>query len=264
MARLVNTDLDFGGLGGKVTGLPTPTAASDAATKGYVDANLEGLAWKDSVRVSTQGNINLAAPGAAIDGITMVLNDRFLARSQTAAAENGIYIWNGAAVPATRAPDASTGPELVGAVVTVTEGTDADSTFRQTEVDITLETDDVIWGSFGTAAPSASETTAGIIEIATQAETDTGTDDLRAITPAKLAGWSGRVRRHSALIGDGAATQIDVTHNFGTRDCIVSVRREGGNYDDVVCDVGRPSTNAVRLNFASAPANNAYRVTIMA
>lgn len=33
----------------------------------------------------------------------------------------------------------------------------------------------------------ASETVAGKIEIATQAETDTGTDDLRAITPLKLA-----------------------------------------------------------------------------
>lgn len=264
MARLVNTDLDFGGLGGKVTGLPTPTAASDAATKAYVDSNIEGLAWKDSVRVSTQGNINLASPGANIDGIAMVAGDRFLARSQTAVAENGIYIWNGAAVPATRAPDASTGPELEAAVVTVEEGTDADSTFRQTEVDITLETDDVIWGSFGTAAPSASETTAGVLEIATQAETDTGTDDARAVTPLKLANWAGRVRRHSAVIGDGAATQIDVTHNFNTRDVVVSVRRDSGNYDDVECDVGRPTVNAVRLNFASAPANNAYRVTILA
>lgn len=37
----------------------------------------------------------------------------------------------------------------------------------------------------------ASETNAGIIEIATQAETDAGTDDARAVTPAKLANYSG-------------------------------------------------------------------------
>lgn len=37
------------------------------------------------------------------------------------------------------------------------------------------------------AVPDASETVKGIIEIATQGETDTGTDDLKAITPLKLA-----------------------------------------------------------------------------
>jgi len=37
-----------------------------------------------------------------------------------------------------------------------------------------------------TSTPAASETVQGIIEIATQAETNTGTDDARAVTPLKL------------------------------------------------------------------------------
>jgi len=37
-------------------------------------------------------------------------------------------------------------------------------------------------------APVASETTAGNAEIATQAETDAGSDDARIVTPLKLAG----------------------------------------------------------------------------
>lgn len=37
------------------------------------------------------------------------------------------------------------------------------------------------------AVPDASETVKGIIEIATQAETNTGTDDVRALTPLKAA-----------------------------------------------------------------------------
>lgn len=37
-----------------------------------------------------------------------------------------------------------------------------------------------------TSTPAASETVQGIIEIATQAETDTGTDNARAVTPLKL------------------------------------------------------------------------------
>lgn len=43
-------------------------------------------------------------------------------------------------------------------------------------------------GDVVTESPAAaSETVAGILEIATQAETDTGTDDARAVTPLKLA-----------------------------------------------------------------------------
>lgn len=43
---------------------------------------------------------------------------------------------------------------------------------------------------------AASETVAGIIEIATQTETNTGTDDVRAVTPLKMQ------TRISALLGD--------------------------------------------------------------
>lgn len=262
MARIVGSDLDFNSVA-RAVNLPAPTASHHAATKGYVDSAVEGLAWKDGVRVSTQGNINLAAPGATIDGITMATNDRFLARSQSVASENGIYVWNGAATPATRAADASTFNELEAAVVTVEEGTDADSTFRQTAVNGTIETDDVVWSSFGTAAPSASETTAGVIEIATQTETNTGTDDERAVTPLKLTNWTGRKLKFSQDVGDGSATQYTVTHNLGTRDVTVSVYRNSGAYDEVLCDVEHTTTNSVTLRFAAAPSSNQFRVAIL-
>lgn len=44
------------------------------------------------------------------------------------------------------------------------------------------------WVFIQTNIDAASETVAGFIEIATQAETDAGTDDARAVTPAKLEG----------------------------------------------------------------------------
>jgi hypothetical protein len=184
MARKFFTDLDLQSVS-KVINVPTPSAAGDAVPKSYVDSAVEGLAWKDSARVSTQGNINLASPGAAIDGITMTSQDRVLVRSQTAPAENGIYIWNGAATAMTRSLDASTFAELEQAVISVEEGSDADSSFRQTEVNGTIDSSSVVWGAFGTSAPSASESTAGIAELATQAEVDAGTDDTRIVTPLK-------------------------------------------------------------------------------
>lgn len=263
MAKLINTNLDFNSVA-KPVNVPNPSAAQDVATKAYVDSAVEGLAWKDSCVVSTQGNLNLASPGATIDGITMVVNDRVLVRLQTAAAENGIYIWNGAAVAMTRSPDCSTAAELEQAITTVEEGTNAGTSWRQTAVNFTLESGAVSWAAFATGASAASETTAGIAEIATQAETDTGTDDARIVSPLKLANWSNRKRKHTQNIGDGAATQIDVTHNFGTRDVLVEVYRNGTPWDTVLCDIERPDTNTVRTRFAVAPTSNQFTVVILA
>ncbi len=263
MPRFVNADLDFGGVS-RILNLPTPSSATEPATRGYVDSAIEGLAWKDSVRVATQSNINLSSPGATIDGITMAVNDRVLVRSQTTASENGIYVWNGAAVAMTRALDASTAAELEQAVVTVEEGTSAGATFRQTAVNFTLDTDPVQWTSFGTSAPAATETTAGIAEIATQSETDAGTDDQRIVTPLKLANWSGRIRKYTTNIGDGSATQYTVTHNLNTRDVHVAVYRNSGNYDEVFVDIEHTTVNAVTIRFSSAPSSNAFRVVVLA
>lgn len=257
----VQTSLDFGGVR-KIQNLPTPSAAADAATKGYVDSAVEGLAWKDSCRVATQANLSLASPGATIDGITMAANDRVLVRSQTAPAENGIYIWNGAATPMTRALDASTAAELEQAIVTVEEGTSASATFRQSSVNFTLDSGAVAWTGFGTSAPAATESTAGILEVATQAEADAGTSDTTALTPLKLANWSGRSRKMSQAIGDGAATSYTVTHNFNSRDVTVQVYRNSGNYDSVLVEVRRTSVNAVAIVFDTAPALNAYVVVV--
>jgi hypothetical protein len=208
--------------------------------------------------------VNLAAPGAAIDGITMTAGDRFLARAQTAPAENGIYIWNGAAVAATRAPDADTFGELEQAVVGVEEGADAGVSYRQTSVNFVLGTDPVAWASFATSAPPASTTQAGLIEIATQAEVNAGVSAVLAVTPATLAGMDARTKFKEALIGDGSATQYDVTHNFGTRAVIVQVQREASPYDVIGCEIEKTTVNAVRLRFVAAPTVDQFRVLLTA
>ena len=261
MARKIFTDFDFQSVS-KVVNLPTPSATGDAVPKSYVDSLVEGLAWKDSCRVATQSNLNLAAPGATVDGITMVSGDRMLVRAQTTTSQNGIYVWNGAASAATRSLDASTFPELEQAVTTVEEGSSAATTYRQDQINGTIDSSAVSWVSFGTSAPAASETTAGIAELATQAEVNTGTDDLRIVTPLKLATWSGRIKKFAVSIGDGSATSYTVTHNLASLDVAVTVFANSGG-DEVITDVTHATTNTLTVVFATAPASNAYRVVVV-
>jgi hypothetical protein len=263
MSKKFLIDIDMGGTS-RIHNLPTPTTSGEPATMGYVDSALEGLAWKDNVRVASTANINLSSPGSTIDGVTLTSGDRFLAKNQTLPAENGIYVFNGSAVSATRSLDANTASELEQAVTSVSEGTSGGSSFRQTNVNFTLGSGAISWSTFGASAPPASETTPGIAEIATQTETDTGTDDQRFVTPLKLANWSGRIRKMTATIGDGAATQYDVSHNFNTQLVNVQVFRSSSPWDNVEVDIERPTTNTVRIRFGTAPASGAYTVVVIA
>lgn len=261
MPRKIFTDFDFQSAS-RPTNLPAPSASGDAVPKSYVDSLVEGLAWKDSCRVATQANLNLASPGSTIDGITMASQDRVLVRAQTTASENGIYVWNGSTSAMTRALDASTFAELEQAVTMIEEGTSAGSSYRQDQINGTIDSSSVNWTAFANSAPAASETTAGIAEIATQSEVNAGTDDQRFVTPAKLASWSGRLKKYAVNIGDGSATSFTVTHNLGTLDVNVTVFTSSTG-DEVITDVTHATTNTLTVVFASAPASNAYRVVVV-
>lgn len=104
--------------------------------------------------VSAQVPITLASPGASIDGVSQVVGDLVLLRNQAAAAENGIWQWNGAAVAMTRAAAFDTASELAGAVIQVVGGTDAGRSFRQNLLSASgsLGTDPVAWAALDGAA----------------------------------------------------------------------------------------------------------------
>lgn len=268
MAKKILIDLDFVS-SAKITNLPAAVSGGDAVRKTEHDSDIanlqgqiEGLSWKDSVRVGLPSNVSLATPGATLDGITMASNDRVLLRGQTAGAENGIYKWNGALSAMTRAVDASTAAELEQAIVVVEEGTDAGTSWRQTAVNLTLETTTITFVSFGADTPAASETVAGKIEIATQGETDAGTDDVRAVTPLKFKTSPLRAKGFSGDVGNGSLTQIDVVHNLATRDVMVQVRENASPYSYVVCDSQALDTNTTRLIFGVAPTSAQYRCLV--
>ena len=111
-------------------------------------------------------------------------------------------------------------------------------------------------GSISIAAEAASDTNAGIVELATTVEALAGSDNSRAVTPAGLA-----ARSFVGTVGDGSATSIAVSHNLTTRNVIVQLY-DTATYDTVITDVVRTSSNVVTLTFATAPTSNAIRVLV--
>ena len=105
------------------------TSASNAATSETSANNwaiaaqnaATGINWTKA-RAASTANINISSPGGTIDGVALSALDRVLLKDQTTAAQNGIYIWNGAAVAMTRAADMDTWQEVVSKVVVIEEG----------------------------------------------------------------------------------------------------------------------------------------------
>jgi hypothetical protein len=68
--------------------------------------------------------------------------------------------------------------------------------------------------SGATAEVAATLTTAGIVELATTAETNTGTDATRAVTPDGLDDWTGSAQ----IVATGALNSGSITSGFGSID----------------------------------------------
>lgn len=111
-------------------------------------------------------------------------------------------------------------------------------------------------GVFTVSGETASTSNAGIVELATAAETLSGSDSTRAVTPAGLA-----ARSYNQLIGDGSATSIAVTHSLGTRNVMVQLY-DASTYENVYAEVVRTSTTVVTIDFNTAPANDDIMVLV--
>lgn len=112
---------------------------------------------------------------------------------------------------------------------------------------------------------AASTIIAGLIELATQAEVDAGTDAVRAVTPATLKGHLdtfGFLFRYTELIGDAAATSIAVAHGLGNANIMTNIK-EVATKDLVEAKVTVTDANTVTYGFNTAPTLNEFEVTVI-
>ena len=257
-----STSVDFGAQ--KITNLATPTSATDAATKGYVDAAVAGVDWKQSVRAASTANIATLSGALTVDGVSLVAGDRVLVKNQDTASDNGVYVV--AAGSWARSTDANENSEVTsGFAVFVEEGTvNADSGWvLTTDGSITVGSTELTFVQFtGLGQVTAGD---GLTKNGNVLNAVGGTgiavaaDSIavdRTTNGAKVA------LIYSTDVGDAAATSYTVTHNLGSRDVAVTIFDNSSPYAEVVADVEHTSTTAVTVKFAVAPALNKYRVVV--
>jgi len=263
MSRQFRTGIDV--VGQPITNVASPSNATDAVNKGYVDAALAGLAWKQPVRAASTANVTLSAvtAGSTLDGVTLAAGDRVLLKDQTTASQNGIYVIAASGAPS-RSTDADSTVELQSATVFVVAGTvNADRNYTQTTNDPTVGTSSIVWAQFGagsTITPGDGLAQSGST-LSVKAKPGGGvTVDGSGV--AIDTSFSGLAKRYAATLAAGQ-TSTPVTHNLGTTDLTVQVQdiSAAAPYP-VDIDWVWTSANVITFITPVAVAANQYRVLI--
>ena len=105
---------------------------------------------------------------------------------------------------------------------------------------------------------TASNTQTGLVELATDAETATGTDTNRAVTPANLASMA-YINKYTWTIWDTTTTAIAVTHGLGTQ-YVTAQAFDDTTGDIVECEIQLTNATTTTFTFAVAPGTDEIRV----
>ena len=178
----------------RITNLATPTQATDAVTKQYVDDIAQGLNVHDAANVATTGTLtsltgggtitynngtsgdgatltlsgsytkNFTASGTFDTGFTATTTNRILVHNESNAAYNGVYVVTSSTV-LTRASDYNSVPEVEAGdfIFVIAGGTYAASGWVQTSVVTAIGTDPINFTQFSGAGAYTANTAAGLL-----------------------------------------------------------------------------------------------------
>ena len=246
MSKKMYTGVDL--VNQKAINVGDPTNSLDAVNLQYLLNFVRGLVNKDACRAASVAQTSLTAPGASMDGVALLANDRVLLKNQTNNAENGIYIWSASNAALVRATDADTGNDLrPGTTTFVVEGSiNGDKSFSIiSDTPITVGSTAMQWGVTG------GSTVAYAAGLGVLLSSGVISADLAIMT-----------RKYSQTIGDASASTFIVTHGLNTKDIVTSLRLTAT--DEVAeADVFATSLTTATFIFAAPPATGGVRVTIL-
>ena len=231
---------------------------SDLVTLQQLQAYVRGLLWKDPVRAVPTANVSISAPGATIDGVTMASGDRVGLINQTTQSENGIWVWNGAAVALTRAVDADANAEVKpGLAFTIAEGTTyADKTYvLTTNGTIIVGTTALTFGALG-GGGSAYTAGNGLSLAANQFSVSPAAGGGITVDGTGVKINTSIVNRKFAAACVATTNPQTFAHGLGTADLIVQVTESG---ETVRPGITVDATN-ITIDWGSAPTSGQYRV----
>lgn len=276
--------------GQRITNGAAPIQPTDFVTRAFMEqavadarAGIAGV--KDPVRAVAQANVDLAAPGATIDGIALNVGERFLAPNQTTPNQNGIYEYRGAATPAVRAADAdATGEILDGTIVAVGEGTDKGKQYIQTAEPAGAPGSwSQIWTVYNTSGTSYGAGAGMVLTggntfdiVAADGSITVAADSITVGLVPVAKGGTGATTAAAARTNLATLTQYaaaapaltagvaaNIVHSLGTEDVQIYVREAAGK-GRVFLDEAVVDANTISLRSDIAWSAAALRVTVQA
>jgi hypothetical protein len=108
---------------------------------------------------------------------------------------------------------------------------------------------------------TATETRTGLAQKATDAEALAGVENTKFVTAQQVKAMSDANNNYSALVGNGVATSITITHNLGTTNIVPALYRVSTN-SLVIADISTPTTSTVVVTFGRPPASNEFKLVL--